>query len=112
MPSVCMMEYRDGMIINHDGRIYKCPGLIGREEFCVGTIKSGIKDYQKSHHLDNWKNDECIECTYLPLCFGGCRYMKLIREGTMAGVDCKKEYLDSTLEAAVRQDVKYGLIRI
>lgn len=45
----------------------------------------------------------------LPLCFGGCRYMKLVRDGNMSGVDCKKQYYDVTLEALVKQDIKYGV---
>jgi uncharacterized protein len=108
-PLVCMMELRDRVLINYDGSIYKCPGMIGRKEFCVGDIWTGIKDYRKSHNLDNWKNEECLNCSYLPLCFGGCRYMKYIRDGDMKGVDCKKPYFDACLETLVKQDIKYGL---
>ena len=108
-PGLCMMEYKNNVLVNYDGSIYKCPGLIGREEYRVGDIKTGIKDYRTSHNLGNWKNEECLNCVYLPLCFGGCRYMKLVRDGNMNGVDCKKPYLDATLEAAVKQDIKYGL---
>jgi len=108
-PSLCMMEHRDAMVINYDGSIYKCPGLIGRKEFSAGDIRTGIMDYSQSHNLDNWKNEECLDCEYLPLCFGGCRYMKLVRDGNMDGVDCKKPYLDATLETLVKQDIKYGL---
>ncbi len=105
-PSVCMMERHDNFVVNYDGSLYKCPGLIGRTEFRSGTVKTGMSDYGVLHNLGNWKNEECIACAYLPLCFGGCRYMKLIREGTMRGVDCKKEYLDRTLEKLVLQDIK------
>ena len=108
-PGLCMMEYENNLLVNYDGTIYKCPGLIGRKEFCAGDIKTGIKDYRISHNLDNWKNEECLNCEYLPLCFGGCRYMKLVRDGNMDGVDCKKPYLDATLETMVKQDIRYGL---
>lgn len=106
IPSPCMMELNDSLVVNYDGGFYKCPGLIGREEFRVGDIKTGIKDYRQSHNLDNWKNDECLNCSYLPLCFGGCRYMKLVRDGDMNGLDCKKLYLDATLNALIYQDVE------
>lgn len=109
MPSTCMMEQTHAMTVNYDGSIYKCPGLIGREEFCVGSITTGIKDYRESHGLDNWKNEECLDCAYLPLCFGGCRYSKFIRDGNMK-VDCRKAYYDATLESLVKQDIKYGLV--
>lgn len=107
-PITCMMEYKDKMFINYDGSIYKCSGLIGREEYSVGDIRRGVMDYSKSHHLDNWKNEECLNCEYLPLCFGGCRYMKLVRDGNMDGVDCKKPYLIATLEKMVEQDIRYN----
>lgn len=108
-PGLCMMEYRNNFLVNYDGGIYKCPGMIGRDDFKVGDIKTGSRDYRISHNLDNWKNEECLDCAYLPLCFGGCRYMKFVRDGNMAGVDCKKSYLDVTLETVVKQDIKYGL---
>ena len=108
-PVTCMIEFRNAMIINYDGSIYKCPGLLGREKYCVGHIETGIRNYRTSHNLDNWKSKECLNCEYLPLCFGGCRYMKLVRDGNMDGVDCRKPYLDATLETFVKQDIKYGL---
>jgi uncharacterized protein len=106
-PTVCMMERKDHLVINWDGSLYKCPGLIGRNEFCAGTVKAGMRDYSVTHNLGHWKNEECLACAYLPLCFGGCRYLKLIRDGNMQGLDCKKEYFDRTLEKLVLQDVKY-----
>jgi uncharacterized protein len=108
-PGVCMMEYRNNVLVNYDGSICKCPGLIGRKEYTIGDIWSGTGDYRASHDLDNWKSDECLACAYLPLCFGGCRYMKLVRDGKMDGLDCRKAYFDATLEAFVMQDIAYGL---
>ncbi len=108
LPQACSFDMKDHILVNYDGSIYKCPGLIGRTELKVGDLKTGVMDYRQSHYLDNWKNEECLNCCYLPLCFGGCRYMKLVREGTMEGVDCRKPYFDVTLEAFVRQDIRYG----
>jgi uncharacterized protein len=108
IPAACMMDLNNRLIVNHDGSLYKCSGLLGRAEFCVGNIKAGISGYRASHNLDSWKNRECLACSWLPLCFGGCRYMKYLRDGNMDGVDCKKSYLDATLEAMVKQDIQYG----
>jgi uncharacterized protein len=108
-PVVCFMELKSNVVVNYNGDLYKCPGLVGREEFRAGKLRSGMFDYGARHSLDNWKNEKCLACSYLPLCFGGCRYMKLVRDGDMNGVDCKKQYLDAILEKLVLQDVKYGL---
>lgn len=108
LPSVCMLERTDHLIVNWDGGLYKCTGLIGRPDFCIGTLKTGIRDHAAMHELGNWKNEVCLACAYLPLCFGGCRYFKLIREGALRGVDCKKEYFDRALEQLVLQDLQYS----
>ncbi len=109
-PAACAIEFDNGLVVNYDGGFYKCTGFLGRNDCKVGDPESGMLDYRASHNLDNWKNEECLGCAYLPLCFGGCRYMKYIRDGNMNGVDCKKPYLDATLEAVVKQDIKYRVM--
>lgn len=106
-PSVCMIERSGHLVINYDGSLYKCPGLIERKEFCAGTVKTDLPYYANAYNLGHWKNGECLACSYLPLCFGGCRYLKFLRDGNMNGLDCRKEYFDRTLEPLVLQDVKY-----
>jgi len=108
MPAACMIELKHNLVVYYDGSIYKCPGFLGRKRFCVGDLGNGIRDYKQSYKLDNYKNDECLNCSYLPLCFGGCRYMKFLRDGDMNGVDCKKSFFDASLEQLVNQDILQG----
>ena len=108
-PASCMLEIKDDYVINFDGMIYKCPGFIGRTEFIAGDLKTGIKDYTDSYKLGIWKNEECADCEYLPLCFGGCRYMTFVRNGNIDKLDCKKSYFEASLETLVKQDIKYKL---
>jgi uncharacterized protein len=109
VPSSCFAEFKDSFVVNYDGALYKCPGLIGREQFRVGDLERGQIDYRESHGLDVWKNEECLECAYLPLCFGGCKYMKAVRDGNMHSVICQKDYFDRTLATLVAQDIRYDL---
>lgn len=104
---ICMIELTNNLVVNYDGTLYKCPPLMGWPEFAVGTLSTGIKDYRESHRLDLWKNGECLDCAYLPLCFGGCRFFRKLKTGTIDGVDCKKAMLDASLEQIIRQDLKY-----
>ncbi|MDY6854979.1 MAG: geopeptide radical SAM maturase [Thermodesulfobacteriota bacterium] len=106
-PILCMVEKMNAYVVNLDGLIYKCPAFIGKEGFAIGNIQSGITDYSSSLRLGIWKNEECLDCVYLPLCFGGCRYMTFLREGNIDKLDCQKAYLDASLEAMVKQDTKY-----
>jgi uncharacterized protein len=106
-PARCMIESCNDLVINWDGSLFKCPAMLGWHEMAVGDLEKGKSDYTQSHNMDVWKKDECLDCAYLPLCFGGCRYLTLLRNGRIDNVDCRKGYLDETLEELVRQDLKY-----
>jgi uncharacterized protein len=101
----CMVEFDSDIVVGYDGNFYKCPVFMGDKSLKVGSLAEGIGDYRESHNLDLWKNEECLECAYLPLCFGGCRFLARLKTGTMDCVDCRKELLDTTLETIVRQDL-------
>ena len=109
-PGACMIEFKNDIVVGYDGTLYKCPVFMGQEEMRVGTLASGITDYRESHNLDVWKNDECLECAYLPLCFGGCRFFSKLKTGTIDGVDCRRGMLDASLETIVRQDLGMGRV--
>jgi uncharacterized protein len=106
-PAACVIESCNDLVVNWDGTLFKCPAFLGWKEMSIGTLESGIRDYTVSHNMDVWKKEECFGCAYLPLCFGGCRYLKLLRDGRIDDVDCRKAFLDETLETFVRQDLKY-----
>lgn len=104
-PSGCMIEFRNDLVVGHDGGLYKCPAFMGDESLRIGSLVDGVGDYSQSHGLDVWKCDECLDCSYLPLCYGGCRFLTKLRTGAMDGVDCRRTYLDATLEQIIVQDM-------
>lgn len=106
-PLPCQVEVKDYYVVNYDGVIYKCPAFIGRKGFAAGNLRDGVRDYSDTYRTGIWKNEECIECVYLPLCFGGCRYMAYVRDGSVNNKDCKKPYFDASLETLIKQDIKY-----
>lgn len=105
--SVCMVELEHDLVIGIDGSYYKCPAFMAYPELRIGSLSEGIADYRQSHNMDVWKTEECLECAYLPICFGGCRQLTLLRTGKMDEVDCRREYYDTVLERVVRQDLEY-----
>lgn len=105
--SSCMVELEHDLVINIDGSYYKCPAFMACPELRIGSLTEGIADYRCSHNMDLWKTDKCLECAYLPICFGGCRQMTLLRNGVIDEVDCRKEYYDTVLERVIRQDLEY-----
>ncbi len=103
----CMVEFDNDLVVNYDGSLYKCPAFMGWPELSVGTLADGVADYRESHGLDCWRNDACLDCAYLPLCFGGCRLVTLMKHGAIDGVDCRKAFYDASLEQFVLQDLRY-----
>lgn len=103
--SGCMIEFDNDLVVGYDGALYKCPAFMGDEALRIGTLADGVRDYSQSHALDVWKCDECLDCPYLPLCFGGCRFLRRLRTGDMDGVDCRRVYLDAALEQILLQDL-------
>jgi uncharacterized protein len=108
-PSFCSIEAPNSFVVNYEGTLYKCPGFLGMEEFAAGDIENGVIDYSSIYKTGIWKNEECLDCAYLPLCFGGCRFAKFISDGKIGSSDCQKNYFDACLETLVKQDIKYGL---
>jgi uncharacterized protein len=104
-PSACMIEFENDLVVGYDGNLYKCPVFMGQEDLRIGSLADGVSDYRGSHNLDLWKTDECLECAYLPLCFGGCRFFRKLKTGAIDGVDCRRVMLDASLETIVRQDL-------
>lgn len=107
-PAFCMVESENSFTVNWDGGIYKCPAFAGRRGFQVGDLESGVWNDFDPYHVGHWeKNQACMDCAYLPMCFGGCRFLKWIRDGGTDEVDCKKPYLDAALEGLILQEVRY-----
>jgi len=108
-PVTCMVDIQDSWVVHYTGEIYKCPAFIGKPEFAAGDLVAGIHDYSGMYHTQHWQNEHCAQCPYLPLCFGGCRYMAYVRDGRVEATDCRKDYLDACLERLVQQDARYKL---
>lgn len=105
--SPCMVELEHDLVINYDGSYYKCPAFMAYPQLRIGSLAEGIADYRQSHNLDLWKTEECLGCAYLPICFGGCRQLTLLRNGEINEVDCRREYYDTVLEKVIRQDLAH-----
>jgi uncharacterized protein len=103
--SACIVEFADNQVVNCDGSLYKCPAFMGWEGLSIGSLEAGASDYAQSHSIGNWQTDECLDCPYLPLCFGGCRFLSLLQGKGMAEVDCRRDFLDQTLESYLLQNM-------
>jgi uncharacterized protein len=103
---ICSVELTDNLVVNWDGSLYKCPVFMGWPELSIGNLTDGIDDYSQSHKLGLWQNDECLDCAYLPLCFGGCRLIPKLNHGVIDRVNCRRNHYDQILPALVLQDLR------
>ena len=109
-PFSCMIDLASDLAVDADGTCYKCPAFMGHAGYAVGNLRDGLHGAAPAYGHDLWKKDECLDCAWLPLCFGGCRFMKLAEAGVVDGVACQREYLDATVETMVRRG-NYPLTR-
>lgn len=104
---ICPVELDNRLVVDRDGTLYKCPAFLGWPGMAVGTLSHGIGDFSASHRPGFWRNDDCLDCQYLPLCFGGCRLLPMFRDGAVGGPDCRKAFYDAALGKMVLTDLRY-----
>jgi len=75
--SVCTAVRANAIVVGPSGRLYKCYFELDKPSKSVGRTSIGVLP---SDHLHQWldheiaRDDECRDCTYLPVCFGGCTH--------------------------------------
>ena len=99
-----------GFVVDPKGRVYKCPAFVGREEFAVGDVREDELSYRHTEFvtLDVWR--ECLDCPYVPLCAGGCRYAAYLRGGDLERPACEREYFERAGTEMLKMDYELGLL--
>ena len=72
-----------GYVVDPRGNLYKCWNVIGMENESIGTIDKGIKidnNFTKWLLWDCFNNEKCRNCNILPLCYGGCTRMDVVKD--------------------------------
>ena len=80
MANYCTADSEAGMVIDSEGRMYKCWKDIGKDDRCVGTVKHTNKNdfclnervYLNYMLYDPTQDDLCKQCKVLPICMGSC----------------------------------------
>lgn len=95
----CGATGNNSFVISPEGDFYKCWDEIGRKSANVGNIYDGI---QMNSNLIKWlsynpiHDEECKNCKFLPVCFGGCANVAL--EKGKKNCSTIKYNVDETLE--------------
>jgi len=74
----CYVSRYNFISVNFDGKIYKCTARGYSDDYVFGefldngTIKWDVCKLSKLYANATFENPMCINCVYLPLCFGPC----------------------------------------
>ncbi len=94
-----------GMTIDQHGHLYKCNSMLGHPELSTGHVKDLI--YNQKHrefvNLDVYK--QCpVDCTYMPMCSGGCRLSSFLKNKNFTTPTCHKPYLNKMAPDLIKKD--------
>lgn len=94
-----------GGTIDQKGYLYRCNSMLGHPEFSTGHVRANT--YSETHktflHLDVWR--QCPQdCTYLPMCSGGCRLSAFLKHKNMRTPNCHKRYLNRMAPEFIKRD--------
>lgn len=102
----CMAISKGSFVLCPDGSLYKCTNLVGHSEFKIGNIyeEHDMEKYDRPIKSP-WK--QCVECSYVPICAGGCRYQALSLNGDIRSKICRKEMFDKALPLIYSSRIQY-----
>ncbi len=111
----CPSDTYDFMIINYDGKLYKCNGRTltpetseGNLEY-DGTIKWDESKIQKRINKPTFDNPRCLNCKILPLCLGPCS-QKLMETGHICDNICSLKSIDIPFEDYLKMEFEMRYI--
>jgi uncharacterized protein len=94
-----------GVTIDQHGRLDKCKSMLGHPELAVGDVRDNTYNDQHREfvNLDVWQ--QCpTDCTYMPMCSGGCRLSAFLKNQNFKTPTCHKAYLNKMAPEFIKQD--------
>ena len=96
----CELYRRHSHTIGPDGSLYACPGFTGDNALAVGHIVAGQDGSlpgvaSRFERLAPWR--QCGDCSFIPVCGGGCAVASHAELGDMEAPSCHKQAFESAL---------------
>lgn len=91
----CTARKIHSAIILPNGDMLKCISLVGRDSFFFGNIKD-CNNLEDKKFLDFQYIDTCLdkECSFVPICGGGCRFEAYLSRGNFFEPHCQEEMIE------------------
>lgn len=110
---LCVAQAKHSAVIQPDGNFQKCFCTSGQNQHAFGSVFAETPGYTKDSKYENFQRlDECAkeQCSYLPICGGGCTYHAAVEGGgdmsSFLRRHCKKELLRDLNQSLLR--LSYG----
>lgn len=96
---ICPNKNHNAYVIDIDGKKLKCTGFMSMKDCSEGLYRGSMDKYI---NLDS----QCLKCKYLPVCNGGCQFLKIYNKGEKY---CQKEYFDTLIPELLKIYIDYEL---
>lgn len=108
----CEIHRRHAYTIGPDGDLYACPGFTGDSKMATGHIHRQITTSRTAaarrfDQLAAWK--ECRDCTFIPVCAGGCTVASHAELGDMNAPNCHKRSFEAGVESLAREAARRSI---
>jgi len=95
----CEIHRRNAHTIGPDGSIYACPGFTGEPTASIGHVDGRAESWRQAaakrfEHLSPHK-EECGDCSFVPVCGGGCSVASHAEAGDMYAPTCHRGAFES-----------------
>jgi len=96
----CEIHRRHAYTIGIDGSLYACPGFASEPAEAIGDIWStpsaSFPAYDRFARLSPLK-EECGDCSFIPVCGGGCSVAGRHERGDLYAASCHKGAMEAAL---------------
>jgi uncharacterized protein len=97
----CEIHRRHAYTIGPDGSLYACPGFTGEATQSTGHIE-GQDDIWRQAAAERFERltankEECGDCSFIPVCGGGCSAAAHMEQNDMHRASCHKGSMESAL---------------
>jgi uncharacterized protein len=103
----CEIHRRHAHTIGPDGSLYACPGFSGEPTESTGHIEGLDEEWRRAaaERFDRLAahKEECGDCSYIPVCGGGCSVAAHTELGDMHQPSCHKGAFESALTSLAQR---------
>lgn len=97
---ICPNKNHNAYVVDIDGKKLKCTGFMSMKDCPSGVYKGESEKYINSE-------EECASCKYLPICNGGCQFLKYYNKGKRY---CQKKYFDALIKELLKIYIEYEIV--